>query len=239
MTPSAEDLDAYLTNYGDFNDRLMRERYTVLGRHARGRTCLEMGSATGEGTGFLLELFDSVTAVDGSQQAIDILRARFAGENLTTVCSYFDDYETDQRFDTVVLAHILEHVEDPLGTLAVARRLVADGGVILIDVPNALSIHRQMGVEMGMLNAVTDLNEADVSIGHRRVYTPDTLREAIHAAGLELSFFGGVFLKPLSTAQCERTFSERQIRALMAIGERYPELAADIFVVAEVPEGTT
>ncbi len=232
----AEDLDGYMTNYTGFNDWLMRQRYALLGRHFRGATCLEMGSATGEGTGFLLDHFDAVTAVDGSESAVDALREKFAGRALTAECSYFEDFVTDQRFDTVVLAHILEHVDDPQGTLAVAKRLVADGGVIIIDVPNAYSVHRQMGVEMGMLAQVTDLNEADLSIGHRRVYTPDTLREEMASAGLRVATFGGIFLKPLSNAQCEETFSQQQLEALLTIGERYPDIAADIFVVAELME---
>jgi 2-polyprenyl-3-methyl-5-hydroxy-6-metoxy-1,4-benzoquinol methylase len=233
--PQRENLDQYVTNYTDFNDWLMRQRYALLRRHFHGTTCLEFGSATGEGTAFLLEHFESVVAVDGSEQAVTGLRERFPTERLEVVCSYFEEFDADCRFDTIVLAHVLEHVEDPHTVLMVARRLLAPDGVLIIDVPNGMSLHRQIGVEMGLLERVTDLNEGDISIGHKRVYTPEAFRQQIKDADLRLVHFGGVFLKVLSNAQAERTFDDRQLAALLAIGERYPDIAAEMYVIASLP----
>jgi SAM-dependent methyltransferase len=230
-----EDLDQYVANYTDFNDWLIRERYALLRRFFRGTTCLELGPATGEGTAYLLDHFDSVVSVDGSQQVVDNLAKRFPDGRLRAVCAYFEKLRLDEAFDTVVLAHVLEHVDDPAGVLAVARRALRPTGVMLIDVPNAMSLHRQIGVEMGLLDAVTDLHEGDLSIGHQRVYTPAAFRAEVEAAGLRIEHFGGVFIKVLSNAQCATAFSDQQLRALLAIGERFPEIAAEIYAVARLP----
>src|SRR5439155_19136333 len=112
--------------------------------------------ATGEGTAFLLDHFDRVVAVDGSRQAVEALERRFPTPKLRAVCAYFEEFETQERFDTVMLAHILEHVDRPDEILAVARRLVKPDGVVIVDVPNAMSLHRQIGVEMGLLDEVTE-----------------------------------------------------------------------------------
>jgi 2-polyprenyl-3-methyl-5-hydroxy-6-metoxy-1,4-benzoquinol methylase len=227
-----EDLNQYLANYTDFNDWLIRQRYELLKRYFRGTTCLELGPATGEGTEYLVQHFPSVVAVDGSEKVVQTLNERFAGRGFTGVHSYFEDLALEQRFDTVVLAHILEHVDDPQSVLAVGRRMLAPGGVMIVDVPNGMSLHRQVGVEMGLLGSVTELHEGDLSIGHKRVYTPDTFREEIRQAGLGVQTFGGVFIKILSNAQTQATFDAEQLRALLAIGERYPEIAAEMYVVA-------
>jgi 2-polyprenyl-3-methyl-5-hydroxy-6-metoxy-1,4-benzoquinol methylase len=229
---AVEDLDQYVAGYTDFNDWLMRQRYQLLADYFTGANCLEFGSATGDGTAFLLEHFDRVVAVDGSQPVVDKLVARFGPDKLTAVCSYFEDFDTDERFDTIVLAHILEHVDRPDEVLAIAKRLVKPDGVIIVDVPNAMSLHRQIGVELGMLGQVTDLNEGDLSIGHKRVYTPEAFRAEIEDAGLVIREFGGVFLKILSNAQSDRTFSAEQLAALITVGRRYPEIAAEIYAVA-------
>lgn len=229
------DLDRYLPNYTDFNDWLIGARYALLQRYFQGGSCLELGPATGEGTAVLLDRFATVVAVDGSRDVVNGLAARFAGRGgLSAVHARFEDLALDRRFDTVVLAHVLEHVDDPAGTLAVARRHLAPGGVLLVDVPNAMSLHRQVGVELGLLGAVTDLHAGDLSIGHQRVYTPESFRREIEAAGLTIERFGGVFLKILSNAQSAAAFDAAQLRALLAVGERYPEIAAEIYVVARV-----
>ena len=227
-----EDLNQYLANYTDFNDWLIRQRYELLKQYFHGASCLELGPATGEGTEYLVEHFPSVVAVDGSEKVVQTLTERFAGRGFVGVHSYFEDLALEERFDTVVLAHILEHVDDPQSVLAVGRRMLAPGGVMIVDVPNGMSLHRQVGVEMGLLGSVTELHEGDLSIGHKRVYTPDTFREEIGRAGLTIQTFGGVFVKILSNAQTQATFDTDQLRALLTIGERYPEIAAEMYVVA-------
>ncbi len=126
---------------------------------------------------------------------------------------------------------MLEHVEDPRRLLLQSAQYLKDGGVIIADVPNAMSLHRQIGVKMGLLAAVTDLNEADLSIGHRRVYTPGGLRSEVTAAGLVIEHYGGIFLKMLSNEQTERLFTHEQLLACLEVGADNPELAAEIFVV--------
>jgi hypothetical protein len=85
---------------------------------------------------------------------------------------------------------------------------------------------------MGLLGAVTDLNDADRSIGHRRVYTREALVADVRRAGLEPVHVGGVYLKPLSNAQIERDWSTELQDAFHVVGERFPDLCAELLVVA-------
>ena len=41
-----------------------------------------------------------------------------------------------ERFDLIILSHVLEHLPDPVGTLAALRRLLLPGGLLYIEVPN-------------------------------------------------------------------------------------------------------
>jgi SAM-dependent methyltransferase len=43
----------------------------------------------------------------------------------------------DERFDVITANHVLEHVHDPVRTLAAMKSLLADDGSIVITVPNA------------------------------------------------------------------------------------------------------
>jgi hypothetical protein len=90
---------------------------------------------------------------------------------------------------------------------------------------------------MGLLPTETALNDADHSIGHQRVYTPETFRDEVRRTGLVEQHFGGVFLKVLSNDQTAAAFDADQLAGFLALGERMPELASEIFVVATLPAG--
>lgn len=51
-------------------------------------------------------------------------------------CGRIEDFETDQRFDLVVLLNLIEHVRDPRRVMSKVRTLLAPGGLVLVKTPN-------------------------------------------------------------------------------------------------------
>lgn len=204
----------------------------VFARFWKGTRCLEMGPAEGVMTPVLYQAFRDVTLVEGAEAFCTSLRERFPKAEV--VQSLFEDYRPGRAFDTIVLGHVLEHVEDPVAILSQAASWLAPGGVICCAVPNARSLHRQAAVLMGMLPSEHSLNETDLHHGHRRVYDPERFRADFLAAGLTIRHFGGYWIKPLSNAQME-VWSPEILRAFMQLGERYPDIAAEIYVIASKP----
>jgi 2-polyprenyl-3-methyl-5-hydroxy-6-metoxy-1,4-benzoquinol methylase len=203
----------------------------IFRRHWRGRRCLELGPAEGLVTEELVGAFPELTVVDGSSTFCRELSARFPG--VAVVNALFEEYTPPHRFDTVVLGHVLEHVLDPVALLERIRAWVAPGGVLLATVPNALSLHRQAAVLMGLLPAENALNETDHHYGHRRVYDLAGLRADFASAGWTVTTTGGYWLKPVSNAQIAEQWTPQMLAAFLAMGERYPDSAAEIYVVAE------
>ncbi len=203
----------------------------VFARHWRGERCLEMGPAEGLMTERLVRVFPDLTVVEGSRSFCLDLTARFP--QATVVHALFEDYVPDRLFDTVVLGHVLEHVVDPAGLLERVRSWVAPGGVALAAVPNAQSLHRQAAVLMGLLPTEDALNEMDLHHGHRRVYDLPGLRADFARAGWTVTASGGYWLKPVSNQQTAAQWTQPMLDAYMELGERYPDSAAEIYVVAE------
>lgn len=232
--PELDRLESIATE-GEYNHGPMPTslRYLagIFRRHWRGSSCLELGPADGVVTETLAEAFPSLTVVDGSSTFCARLAERFPAA--TVVNSLFEEYTPADRFDTVVLGHVLEHVEDPVGLLRRVRSWVAPGGVVLATVPNAHSLHRQAAVLMGLLPTEDSLNETDHRYGHRRVYDLAVLRSDVEEAGLSIALTGGYWLKTLSNAQIAEQWTQEMLDAYMALGESYPESAAEIYVVAE------
>lgn len=222
-------LDSYLFNYTTFNTWLIKKRYQHLSQYFVGDTCLELGCGDGSGTRFLVDHFDEVFVVDGSSVALTNVSELYPQSHI--INSSFEEMDFDTKFDTIILAHILEHVDDPQAVLHKTKRYLAPGGVLIVDVPNGDSLHRQIGVKMGLLSERTELNDIDLSIGHQRVYSFSSFRKEMLKTGFESILFGGMFLKILSNQQTEQVFSEQQLDALFGVGLDNPEISAEIYAV--------
>jgi trans-aconitate methyltransferase len=205
----------------------------IFGRWWRGASCLEMGCGDGNTTRLLLDAFADVTVVDGSRALADKVAAEFP--EVTVACELFERWEPGRTFDTIVLNHTLEHVNDPVEVLSFAARWLGPGGVVCASVPNSRSLHRQAAVIMGMLPSEYSLTPSDVRAGHRRVSSPESFRAMFTQAGLRVDHSGGYWIKPLSNAQTDEWFTAEMIDAFLALGERYPDIAAEIYVIASAP----
>jgi len=189
-----------------------------------------MGPAEGVMTGLLAATGRSLTVVDGSRTFCESIAQRFP--QVRVVHSLFEDFAPARAFDNIILGHVLEHVEDPIRILHRAAGWLAAGGRLLAAVPNSRSLHRQAAVLMSLLSSEDELNELDIHHGHRRVFDPDSFKQCFFAAGLNVEAFGGYWLKPLSNQQIEQTWTAEMLEAFMQLGERYPEIAGEIYVVA-------
>ncbi len=87
---------------------------------------------------------------------------------------------------------------------------------------------------MGLLEKENALNDTDRGIGHQRVYNYSELKQEFTSAGLHIKASGGYWIKPISNGQIEATWTKEMIRAFLCMGEDYPDIAAEIYVVAGI-----
>lgn len=212
------------------NADTIRYSFRIFERFLHGDSILELGPAEGVMTELLQRTGRHLTLVEGSEAFCRSLAARFPDAKV--VHSLFEAFVPDNRFDNIVLGHVLEHVEDPVAILRSARGWLAPSGRVLAAVPNSRSLHRQAAVLMGLLPHEAALNDADVAHGHRRVFDPDSFRSCFERAGLRVAFTGGYWLKPLSNAQIEASWTPAMLGAFMRLGEQHPGIAAEIYIVA-------
>ena len=64
------------------------------------------------------------------------------------------------------------------------------------------------------------------------MYNPESYRNDFLQAGFKIEVFGGYWMKPVSNKQIEETWTPQMLEAFMALGERYPDIAGEIYVVA-------
>lgn len=223
--------DWYLKEQLDFDKRLIRFRYETIKPKLVGSKALELGSAEGEMTQFLINDFEQLTIVEG---AAELLTQIPEHANLIKVHAIFEEFQPEQLFDSIIMEHVLEHVDDPVGLLSRVKKWLVPSGRLFLGVPNGNSIHRLVAVKMGLLDNPCQLNSRDHALGHRRVYTPETFRVDIEKSGLKVLEMGGVYFKPLSNGQIQEHWSEEMIRGFYELGKDFPEFAAEIYAVCIV-----
>src|SRR5437868_1722361 len=95
------------TNWG-FYTRLVWYSYLSIKPYFKGGKCLEMGPADGEMTQFLASDFKSLHVVDAADKYVK--SAEKLAPNIKGFTSLFEEFEPKERYDTIILAHVLEHV---------------------------------------------------------------------------------------------------------------------------------
>jgi 2-polyprenyl-3-methyl-5-hydroxy-6-metoxy-1,4-benzoquinol methylase len=212
------------------NTQTTRYSYGIFERYLRPGTVLELGPAEGVMTECLYDKCRDLTAVEGASLFCESLRERFP--RMKVINALFEEFEPEKTYDNIILGHVLEHVGDPVLILSKVRQWLSPTGRVFAAVPNARSLHRQAAAIMGLIQHERELNDNDRYHGHRRVYDPESFRADFVEAGLKIENFGGYWIKPLSNQQIEHSWTPEMIHAFMLLGERYPDIAAEIYVIA-------
>lgn len=183
---------------------------TILGRyqvqacldHARGHSLLDLPCGDGTLTELFADRFGRVVGVDAS--ATHLAKARQRLPSVEFHEALIEEIELDERFGTVAMLNVLEHVIDPVFALKKAASLLNDDGILIVHVPNAHAVNRKIAVLMGTLESCEELSPFDINVaGHRRSYVMDSLIADVQQAGLKVVATGGVFYKMLSTPQID------------------------------------
>jgi SAM-dependent methyltransferase len=199
---------------------------------------LELGSYKGDFTERLMGHFDDVTCVEASDVAIAEAKKRLRGKP-TFVHSVFETAHLPARYDTILLTHVLEHLDDPVQVLQrINREWLAEGGRFIVACPNGNAPSRQIAVKMGLISHNSAVTPAEREHGHRRTYTLDSLERDCSAAGLNTIHRSGVFFKALANFQWDRILqtdiiSDEYLEGCYKLGQLYPDLCSSIFLVCE------
>lgn len=237
MNSEQERIEAIAADYDsrlDFDCELIRFNYREMKPRLRGPAILELGCANGVMTRWLAEDFPILHVVDASARYIDEVSASVRSD-VVFHRSLFQEFVCPRRFDDIVMARALEHLDDPVALLRAMQSWLEPGGRLHVVVPNAQSLHRRIGCHMGLLSRPDELGQRDLRFGHRRVYDTDLLRYHLRLSGWQVERILGVFLKPLSNAQME-TFSPELIEGLYLVGQEFPLHCAELYATATVIE---
>jgi SAM-dependent methyltransferase len=145
--------ELYPADYHNFDppsngiSRLLLDRYyehqsaLCRRRMAEGGSFLEIGCAAGD----ILERMQrsghhDVRGIEISREACEQAWKR----DLNVFHGTLDEFESDDKFDLVFMSHVIEHVLDPVATVAKIRTMLKPRGVLYLETPNVRALDSRL-----------------------------------------------------------------------------------------------
>jgi ribosomal protein S18 acetylase RimI-like enzyme len=200
--------------------------------------CLELGSFKGDFTKRLLPYFDDITCVEASDEAIKISKQNL-NNDITYFNSLFENVNLPKKYDNIILTHVLEHIDDPIGLLSrIKNEWLSEDGKLFLVCPNANAPSRQIAVKMGLITHNSAITSAEAEHGHRITYTLDTLERDARAGGLNVIYRSGIFFKALANFQWDKLLntdiiSKEYLDGCYQLGQQYPDLCSSIILICK------
>lgn len=210
----------------------------IIERSGSVQSLLELGLGHGFTAKYFSEASIRHVIIDGASEIIETFKKEQPDFPGTLVLDYFETFDTNERFDIIVMGFVLEHVDDPEFLLRRYREFLKPSGKLYIAVPNAKSLNRRLGLEMGLIANIYELNQNDVALGHQRQYCLDTLRAAVARCGYTITHEEGIYLKPLPLGVLKSMPDfQANLQAMLKVGVDFPELCVALLIEASPANG--
>lgn len=241
--PAEEYAEALEADY-EFEAECVRARFGCLLRHLKQIPCrsiLEVGCG--------LELFMDAAihsgldfrqwvVIEPASRLAQKVRDRAEAEpRLHVIEGYCEDPAVCEvtkgqgPFDVVLLSGVLQDVDDPAELLRLSLTSAAPGAHVLVTTPNALSFHRLLAVEMGLMTTPHALSPRNLRLRQNVVFDPDSLRKLLEDGGVRNLEFDGYMFKPFTHIQMARVLEllpPEASEGLDRLGQKFPQYAAEI-----------
>ncbi len=211
----------------DFDNEIILKWYAhrIVETTKKSSSLLELGIGYGYTTDIFSKTIKDHLVIEGSKAVIDNFKKVFPNCKTEIVEAFFEDFDTNLKFEAIIMGFVLEHVDNPVAVLKKYGKFLSPSGSIFATVPNAEVLNRRLGHAMGILPNMKLLSKHDHTLGHQRYYTADSFKADAKKAGYKVVRLEGIYLKPLTTKQMlSLNLSKDVIDALCKVGVDYPEL---------------
>lgn len=183
-------------------ERIQQNARLVLARG--GESLLDVGSGAGAFLASVSPRFRRTVGVDPDRAYSAVARSR----GLDVQVGRIEDAAFDgQRFDAVTMWDVIEHVNDPRGTVARALELLNSGGALFLDTPSRDGFLYRFGeftarITGGRVTSTMGLQYSPAPFCHKQIFRKSDLRrllaefrEVTITERFELSFPADFYLR--------------------------------------------
>ena len=168
---SQQNIKENLLNWNKF-DRYSKWMFHMYEKHI-GEKILDIGGGIGTAISYYITEDRQILTTELFNDKVEIMNEKFKKyENFQAICLDIvkDDFSCYEKFDTIILVNVLEHIENDTLLLKKLKNLLSDNGKIIICVPALNCLYCYM----------------DKNVGHYRRYNKKELHNKATEAGLNV-----------------------------------------------------
>ena len=182
----------------DGYEKLWARRLKLLQLHASPGNLLDIGAGIGQFLAMARPHFTSVHGTEVSSSGARVAREKYG---IDLIVGDIHSLKLPAgNYQNITLFHVLEHVHDPVALLAECRRLLSEGGTLMVCVPNDVLDWRFALKAWGRRRGWKRFNHFSPRSGfclagdsqeiHLSHFTPETLKSAMEKSGFKINTMG-------------------------------------------------
>ena len=154
-----------------------------------------------------------------------------------TIINFIKDWNL-LHFDLIVMNGVLHELDDPRGELSAILRVLEPKGNVFISVPNNQSVHRLMGVALGILASPESRTSTEINLQQNHNFSPGTLTNLVVELGLSIQLLETSIVKPHTHSKMqewidEGVLKEKDLDNLFELSTIFDPFGSEIFISAK------
>jgi SAM-dependent methyltransferase len=171
--------------------------------------------------------------------------SKFESDATTTILQMdintFSESVPTEKFDLVILSGVLHEMLNPREELSTIHSCLKRNGILFIVTPNNQSIHRLLGVFLGILENTSALTSTEIMMQQHSNYSPDSLQGLLKELDFIIDLATTSFLKPHTHKQMQTWvddgfLTEAKLGSLYELSELFEPYNSEIFILARKHE---
>jgi len=141
----------------------------------------------------------------------------------------------NKKFDFIVISSLLHELENPKGALESIKEICKNSTVVCINTPNSKSLHRLLGVKLGLLESVEGLSETGERFQRSHEFDISSLTKLVEDCSFITKSVVTKPIKPLSNDQMTNLLeleliNESTLSGLEELTSCLPGHGAEIYI---------
>jgi trans-aconitate methyltransferase len=141
-------------------------------------------------------------------------------------------------FDLIVMNGVVHELDNPRVELSKLMQVLEPHGNIVISVPNNQSVHRLMGVALGILPLPESRTNMENILQQNHNFSPRTLTDLIVDLGLSVELLETSFVKPNTHSKMQEwvdggVLREKDLDSLFELSKIFDPFGSEIFIAAK------